>query len=178
MKNKRKLIIIVGTSGSGKSTLENELTKHNFRKLISTTTRPLIRKDDVEGESYYFVSEDKFNETILFESVSFAGNSYGLTRREFYKDEQDVVAVVEPKGMLQLIKNCTEFDIKIVFFNLSKLICLKNMTDKRGDDYSEARIRLLRDNIKSDFDKSRVWPDYQINEMKPMIAHVNKIKEL
>lgn len=175
--NKRKLILIVGTSGSGKSTLEKELTNHGYRKLVSTTTRSM-RKKDIEGESYYFVSKEEFNKTILFESVTFAGQYYGLTRKEFYKDDQNIIAVVEPKGMIQLIKNCTEFDVKVVYFNISRLICLRNMTEKRGDDYTEARIRLLSDNIKYEFDKSRVWPDYQITEMKPMIDHVNKIKEL
>ena len=54
-------IVIVGKSASGKSTIANVLSEDfKYKKAISATTRP-IRAGEVDGEDYYFITDDKFN---------------------------------------------------------------------------------------------------------------------
>ncbi len=58
-----KLIVTIsGPSGSGKTSLaELLLAKEAFVKLVTTTSRPM-RPGEVDGQDYYFVSSDEFEE--------------------------------------------------------------------------------------------------------------------
>ena len=101
------LIVLVGKSASGKTTLEKYISD-NFRydKIVSCTTRP-IRQDEVYGEDYYFISEDKFKEMLvhdeLVEHATFNGWSYGISKKEI-KEKKDGVVVVNPAGLRKLRK--------------------------------------------------------------------------
>lgn len=59
------LVILSGVAGAGKDTIKKELIKRmeNVISLPSYTSRP-IRNGDVEGETYNFVSKEKFEEMI------------------------------------------------------------------------------------------------------------------
>lgn len=173
----RKLILIVGASGSGKSMLESHLENQGFRKTISTTTREK-RSGEVDGSAYHFVTHDEFDSTEMFESVEFAGDKYGLTKSEFYKDEKDLVAVVEPTGMDQLVHNCLDFDRKIVFFNLTYEDRYDNMVNKRKDNVEKVMARMKADDITERFEKSHICADYTITKIVPMEEHIKRIEEL
>lgn len=173
----RKLLLIVGASGSGKSLLEDHITHHGFRKTISTTTREK-RKGEINGVAYNFVSREEFDATEMFENVEFAGNKYGLTKSEFYKDNEDLAAVVEPEGMDQLVHNCMDFDIRIVFFDLTYEDRYDNMAHKRGDNISKVMDRLDMDNITNEFKEKEIPANYTIFKIIPMEKHVENIKEL
>ena len=54
------LIILMGKSGAGKDTIQNEIIdRYNFNRFVSTTTRPM-RKGEVNGREYHFVSVEEF----------------------------------------------------------------------------------------------------------------------
>ena len=55
------LLIISGPSGSGKDTIIDEIIKRDEKTIvsISMTTRAM-RENEVDGVSYYFVSEEQF----------------------------------------------------------------------------------------------------------------------
>jgi guanylate kinase len=81
-----KLIVITGPSGVGKGTLLAKLRQHHpelFFSISATTRAP--RPGEVEGQSYYFVSHERFQEMIaageLLEWAEFAGNCYGTPRQ-------------------------------------------------------------------------------------------------
>ena len=60
--NKGKLIVFSAPSGCGKGTMLAEITKDkNYRCSISATTRN-PRPEDKEGVTYYFISNDEFEE--------------------------------------------------------------------------------------------------------------------
>lgn len=61
---KRSLLCCVGESGSGKTTGINNLPEGLFYNLRSLTTREK-RKDEKEGEKYFFVDEETFNKQKL-----------------------------------------------------------------------------------------------------------------
>ena len=63
--SKGKLFIISGASGVGKSTVLSRVMaqRDDLRFSVSATTRA-PRPGDVDGESYYFVTKEKFREMI------------------------------------------------------------------------------------------------------------------
>jgi guanylate kinase len=85
-----KLIVIVAPSGTGKSTMIKRL-RGDFPSLVesvSYTTRPM-RKGEVHGESYFYISREDFivkrdNEEFL-EWAEVHGNFYG-TSKKFVED--------------------------------------------------------------------------------------------
>ena len=82
MRNTSKLIIITGPSGVGKGTVVRDLLNrdNNLWLSVSATTRG-ARIGEIEGENYYFLSKNKFQDMIkkglFLEWAEFAGNYYG-----------------------------------------------------------------------------------------------------
>ena len=59
-----KLFNIMGKSASGKDTIYQKLLEHpalDFKRLVIYTTRP-IRDGEKDGQEYYFVDEDAFQQ--------------------------------------------------------------------------------------------------------------------
>ena len=63
--SKGKLFIISGASGVGKSTVLSRVmaARDDLRFSVSATTRA-PRPGEVEGQSYYFVTHEKFQDMI------------------------------------------------------------------------------------------------------------------
>ena len=82
---KGKVVIVSGPSGVGKSTICKEILKKlNYICLsVSLTTRP-ISKAEVDGQDYWFVSEEDFRERIekglLLEYAEVFGHLYGTPK--------------------------------------------------------------------------------------------------
>jgi guanylate kinase len=105
-----KLIVITGPSGVGKGTLLAGL-RHRHPDLffsISATTRS-PRPGEIEGQSYYFVSRDKFQAMVaageLLEWAEFAGNFYGTPRQAILDKIQQgqlVILEIELQGARQV----------------------------------------------------------------------------
>ena len=54
------LTILIGMSASGKDAILRELVaNHGFREIVTTTTRPM-RKGEVNGKDYNFISRKEF----------------------------------------------------------------------------------------------------------------------
>lgn len=137
------MIILIGESGSGKSTIERQLTNFGFERAISHTTRPM-RDGEKDGVDYHFISKDEFNKMFdageFLEHVEFNGNLYGLHKSNI-KDE--VVAVVEPKGMRQLSK-LPDIHITSVYLKASEELRRKRML-ARGDSVEAVEQRIVND---------------------------------
>ncbi len=103
------IITITGPSCAGKSTLERLLVKRGIAvNAISTTTRPM-RTGDVQGESYYFVTREGFEQGLALgnfvEHVEFGGNYYGLSVSEIMRvaeRSKPIAVVCEPIGQKQI----------------------------------------------------------------------------
>ena len=64
--NKKGLLLVVsGPSGAGKGTICKVLMNRNndLKLSVSATTRQ-PRNGEVEGENYYFLTHEKFNDMI------------------------------------------------------------------------------------------------------------------
>lgn len=137
------MIVLVGESASGKSSIERELVALGFNKIVTYTTRPM-RKEDVDGETYHFITEEQFNDMIekdLFaEYASYNGWQYGTAKEDCTNDK---VVVLTPHGLRQLKKNK---DLHIISFYIDvprrdRLIKIL----ERGDDIEESYRRNLSD---------------------------------
>ncbi len=184
------LVCIIGGSGSGKSTLEDEIIIHDgFSKAISTTTRDR-REGEHNGREYHFVDVPTFlklrDNNELLESVEFAGNYYGLTKSEFYKNDDNLVFVVEPNGYIQITKHIKENNLNIativVFMDITEKERFKNMV-KRGDNPIAIQERLKAETIVSDFKKFGIVPDIRVTKLhsstkETIMADIYKAIEL
>jgi guanylate kinase len=104
------VFIVSAPSGSGKSTLVKGLLAGvpGLRFSISYTTRP-PRGTEVNGENYYFVSRDEFEERLLggefLEHAEVFGHYYGTHKNELEKAQQggcDLVLDIDVQGAAQL----------------------------------------------------------------------------
>lgn len=108
--NKGKLIVITGPSGVGKGTLVSELTKKvpNLYLSISATTRG-ARPHEVEGKSYFFMSEKEFldiaNDDGMLEYFEVYGEWKGTPKGPIdnHMDAgQNVILEVDVQGALKI----------------------------------------------------------------------------
>jgi len=139
------MIVLIGESAGGKSTLETIISNdYGYNKIISHTTRPM-RKGEISGEAYHFVSEEQFD--ILKSNNAFAEFTkyrewqYGILS-DNCQDNKSVV-VVEPTGYRQIQ---THKNLKPMAFHINvdireRLIRLI----RRGDDLMECFRRIFSD---------------------------------
>jgi guanylate kinase len=146
------LVVISGPSGSGKSTLvRRALERPEVRATlsVSATTRP-PRPGEVEGVSYFFVSNDQFlnlqDNNELFEYAEFAGNFYGTPRRpvlETLKAGGCVILEIEVQGALQVREQVPS--ALFVFTDAPRFAVLEQRLRNRGtEDEAAIHRRLVR----------------------------------
>lgn len=104
------LIIISGFAGTGKGTIVKKLLQNydQYALSVSMTTRN-PRPGEEDGVAYFFVTKDKFEQTIaeggLIEYACYCDNYYGTPKA--YVDEQlkagkDVILEIEIQGALKI----------------------------------------------------------------------------
>ena len=82
---KGKVVIVSGPSGVGKSTICKEVVKrlNNVDLSVSVTTRP-GSETEIDGDDYWFISEEEFQERInkglLLEHAEVFGHLYGTPK--------------------------------------------------------------------------------------------------
>ena len=136
---------IVGASGSGKSSLLEQLVTP---VLVSHTTRKK-RENEVEGEDYYFVSEQEFKKLNFIEEVTFAGRRYGLSHKEVhnkFKNNREVTVIVDIEGYKQLKELYKDQAVILFYIDSSPWQCFKRMYKDRG--FISAAKRVIRDMYK------------------------------
>ena len=110
MTSKGNLYIVSAPSGAGKTSLLKALTAKDdgISTAISTTTR-LIRKGEVNGVDYHFVSIEDFHELIkqgdFLEHAEVFGNFYGTSENRLNKvleQGNDLVLEIDWQGAQQI----------------------------------------------------------------------------
>ena len=107
------LIIFSGPSGVGKGTVRElffDREDLNLAYSISMTTRK-AREGEVDGEDYYFVSQERFDKALenneLLEHAEFVGNHYGTLISEVERLRnlgKNVILEIEVQGAQQVIE--------------------------------------------------------------------------
>lgn len=120
-----KLILLVAPSGSGKGMLKGYLTEHHpeFVYPVSCTTR-LPRPGEHDGETYYFLTEEKFEEGIdagrFFEWADYGGHRYGTVKEEIIgplMQGKTVVREVEVQGAREIRAQLPRKNVFVVFID-------------------------------------------------------------
>lgn len=151
MKRRGILIVVSGFSGAGKGTLMKKLmeTYDNYALSISMTTRN-PRPGESDGKEYFFVSKEKFEQTIaeegLIEYAQYCENYYG-TPREYVEKQldagKDVILEIEIQGALKVKE---KFPNTLLLFVMPPSVAeLENRLRGRGTETEEViRKRLCR----------------------------------
>lgn len=93
-----KLILIIGPAGSGKSTMIKMFCdRHGAINPVSSTTRP-IRRGEVEGENYYYVSLEEFEKGIK----DGAFLEYALVHDKYYygTNKKQILDILDEGGIV------------------------------------------------------------------------------
>lgn len=146
-----KLFIISGPSGAGKGTICKRLIEDSdagkIELSISMTTREK-RVGEVEGESYYFISEEKFLKKIsdggFLEHAQVYGNFYGTPKEkvlEKLSEGVDVVLEIDIQGALK-VKEAYPEGIFIFILPPSMSILRKRLTGRGTDSMETIDMRL------------------------------------
>lgn len=111
------LIVLSGPSGAGKGTICSELLKQDesLKLSISMTTRS-PRGKEVDGEDYYFVTKEEFEERIsngeFLEYAKVHGdNYYGTPKDKVEKalmEGDDIILEIDIQGALEVKEKMSE----------------------------------------------------------------------
>ena len=136
-----KLFVISAPSGAGKTTLIKSLLENSSRNLrlgISCTTRSK-RKNEINGESYFFKTKTEFQEMVkngdLLESAEVFGNLYGTPKKwvqEQLSQDIDIILELDWQGAKQIKENYP--DAVLIFILPPSLKALQERLNKRNQD--------------------------------------------
>ena len=147
------VFIISAPSGSGKSTLVNELMRlvPRLRFSVSYTTR-YPRGNERDGEDYYFISREEFEERIakgeFLEYAEVFGNYYGTHISEWERaaaEGYDLVLDIDVQGARQL-KQGIPAAVSIFILAPSRQV-LEERLRARSQDQEAVILRRLHDAV-------------------------------
>lgn len=176
------LIVLSGPSGVGKGTVRKAIFEEDgidFQYSISATTRQ-PRVGEVDGEDYFFVSREEFEEKIvngdMLEYAQYVNNYYG-TPKSFIDDTlasgRDVFLEIDVQGALQVKSKMPEGIY--IFLTPPDLTNLRERLVGRGTDSQEViekRVAAARDEL-----KQMINYDYAV-ENDQVIHAVDRIKAI
>ena len=185
-----KLFVISAPSGAGKTTLIKSLLEHsskrNLRLGISCTTRSK-RKNETNGESYFFKTKEEFQEMSekeeLLESAEVFGNFYGTPRKwleEKLNKDIDIILELDWQGEKQIKENYP--DAVSIFILPPSLEDLRERLNKRNQDseddikkrLAQAKIEIING---CSFDKIIINDDFEA-AVKDLIFIIDLDKEI
>lgn len=144
------LIVISGFAGSGKGTITKELIKRydNYKLSVSATTRN-PRPGEVDGQDYFFVTREKFEEMIangdLLEHTEYVGNYYGTPKpyvEQMLLDGKDVILEIEYIGAFNAKKAFPE--AVLLFITPPSVEEVYNRLKGRNTETEEVILKRLR----------------------------------
>ena len=158
MKNKGLLLVISGPSGCGKGTVCKELLQKNDDYVISVsaTTRNM-RPGEIDGESYFFITKEEFEEMIkngefLEYNCGYSGSYYGTPKKyvlDMLEQGKNVILEIEMNGAENVKKVYPEGIL--IFLAPPSLEELKKRLVGRGSESEEQineRFSAAKDEIK------------------------------
>ena len=166
--SKGKLFIISGASGVGKSTVLSRVmaARDDLRFSVSATTRT-PRPGEVDGESYYFVTKERFLELIdrneFVEYDAHMDNYYGTPEAQLNEKLQtgSVILDIEPNGAFNV--RSRRPDATLIFIAPPSMEELERRLRSRGDT-SDEQIAMRLERAKWEMEQSVKYDYIVIND--------------
>ncbi len=166
--SKGKLFVISGASGVGKSTVLKAVMagRQDLEFSVSATTRS-PRPGEVEGESYYFITKDRFRDMIsqnkFLEYDDHMDNFYGTPVDQLERKLENgcVLLDIEPNGAYQV--RAKRPDATLIFIAPPSLEEVERRLRTRGDT-SEAQIQLRLDRARWEMEQIKQYDYVVIND--------------
>ena len=178
--SKGKLFIISGASGVGKSTVLSRVmaARDDLRFSVSATTRA-PRPGEVDGESYYFVTKEKFQDMIAHEEFveydAHMNNYYGTPEAQLNEklETGSVILDIEPNGAFMVRKRRP--DATLIFIAPPSMEELLRRLVGRGDTPPD-QVKVRQDRAQWEMDQS-VHYDYVVvnNQVDTCVDEILKI---
>lgn len=159
-----KLLVLAGPSAVGKGTLAKYIVEHfpNIHLSVSATTRSM-RKGEVEGKSYFFMSPEQFDDLVrrgeMLEYAQVHGlNRYGTPKKpvlDAMEAGKTVVLEIDVQGASQVKAQIpaaiTVFVEPPTWEDLRKRMLFRGTED---EDEIDTRLASAKDELarKSEFD--------------------------
>jgi guanylate kinase len=122
-------LILVGKAASGKDHLKKKIESKVFKSGISYTTRQ-PRQNEKEGEDYYFVSEEQFDQIIesgqMLEWMEFNNWKYGLSIEEFEKAD----VMIMSKDGLDMLPKAYRDRCLVIYLDIPRMIRVQRLNDR------------------------------------------------
>ncbi|MFT6106614.1 MAG: guanylate kinase [Rickettsiales bacterium] len=177
------LIIISSPSGAGKSTLCKMLIKNNsnIKLSVSATTR-LPRRSEIDGQHYFFISQNKFQEMLkndhFIEHAIVFDNYYGTPNQEVDKqliNNNSVLFDIDWQGARQIVKKIDKEKVISLFILPPSMEELHRRLKTRAEDSEEVVLKRMQKakNEMSHFDEyDHVLINEDLNETYQKIINL------
>ncbi|MEM6395228.1 MAG: guanylate kinase [Bacteroidota bacterium] len=148
-----RLLIFTAPSGAGKTTIVHHLLDR-FPQLafsVSATTRP-PRPGEVNGEDYYFLSQQEFDQAIANDHFAeweevYPGRRYGTLKSEIerlWQLDKIIIFDIEVKGATNLKKAFPENSLAVFVQPPSPDILFERLRKRATEDKESLRVRIAR----------------------------------
>ena len=179
---KGRLYVLSGPSGAGKGTICKAVMDQGDPELalsVSMTTRA-PREGEVNGVSYYFVTQEEYDRTVaedgFLEHAGIYGNCYGTPKApalEKLNAGIDLILEIEMQGALQVKKSYP--DARLIFILPPSLEVLKKRLRGRGTE-SEEQLKRRTGAAIEEIHRIVDYDYFVINdELQDAVARVNAI---
>lgn len=143
-----KKVILMGRGASGKDYAKNMLINFGFNSEISYTTRQ-PRNKEVQGETYHFISENRFLEKLnnrdFIQWNMLNGSAYGTDVNQYANSNLFIMTPNILKSLdLWYSENNVEKDYMVIYFDIDMSI-LQERLHKRGFTKEEIINRTIAD---------------------------------
>ena len=150
MNEKGMLIIFSGPSGAGKDTVLDELRKITDKVNVSVSLTTRAKRDnEIDGESYYFVTRDYFERKLgeggFLEYAEYGGNLYGTPKApvdEMLSRGKNVILKIEVKGAEKIRKLYPDC-VSVFVLPPSMKVLEKRLRGRNSDDEEAIQRRIL-----------------------------------
>jgi guanylate kinase len=165
-----RLTVIAGPTAVGKGTVVRYLLEHNPEILLSvsvTTRQP--RMGEIDGEQYFFVSNEQFdqmitNNELLEYAVVHQSNRYGTPRKpveEALEADKQIILEIDIQGARQVKDSMPEANL--IFIAPPSLEELKRRLIGRGTESAE-EIAIRLETAEVEMASQRLFDHVVINE--------------
>ena len=134
-----KRIVLVGKAASGKDHARKRFESKGFSYAVTYTSRP-PRTGEVNGQDYFFVSEEEFERMIandeFYEYVPFNGWYYGTPKSVFHGKD---IFIMTPHGVSKILPE-DRANTFVIFFDIEENIRRERLALRNDADKVDRRL--------------------------------------